>query len=645
MSTATFPRLHTWGPNDVVLGADLNAEFNNVLNNLNPPGMGSYSDTAATMKIQTSPGAVGSESLATSLAGELERLRYQLAQIIGATSNLWYAAVPASLTGLVNAVGSSSLGSRIVSGPTTGNSSQLQAFFPVGTAASVVLSASGTPLVYVVGGVNYTISTNATITGLSLGPGNNATGSNSSGLIASQQWTKGLGQYGTGVPLANIGAINLTGQYVAFQHGATAEYFIGVPISGIVGKTGATAMLTNCWRGCFHNSAGGILTQPIADSEVYTQMKLAWIFAGTNLSLAVTYNNPAYQNSTPTSPASGDYWFNLNTSVWMTYGSQWNTANATLVGMCVQNATACVGARTFDSYVSANSLSTVNVDFSNATAAQARGPFSQLQVFGTKLNFGDAVMQWTTTGLDTNVTLSGTLAYFYVKESGAQIVSDVMPMQRRDLGGLYHPRETWRCVGVSHLNGSSQFTTPVRTFRGDLAQNMGILEVAAYEIGNPTSGGIIGYAIQGSGNNLLNVLTAVNTNQAVSASNVTAAYATVSLTPGIWSMNLQMQYGCNTGSCSSCAIVYGIGTDTAAFSDGQIGFNQMNAGIGVTGQVQPNLPLPLFIYNYIVTVNTASQNFYAILSTTNNVTANGPAIIKVAAITAVRLDAVTGGPT
>jgi hypothetical protein len=67
---------------------DLNAEFDNVIANFLPTKVDSYSHTVTEMRIQTSPGGVGTESQATSLAGELERLRFMIAAITGQT--YWY---------------------------------------------------------------------------------------------------------------------------------------------------------------------------------------------------------------------------------------------------------------------------------------------------------------------------------------------------------------------------------------------------------------------------------------------------------------------------------------------------------------------------------------------------------------------------
>lgn len=83
-----YSRIKTWVSGEVLYAADLNAEFDNIITNDVPLKIDDYSATTTQMRIQTSPGAQGSESLATSLAGELERLRYVIARITGKT--YWY---------------------------------------------------------------------------------------------------------------------------------------------------------------------------------------------------------------------------------------------------------------------------------------------------------------------------------------------------------------------------------------------------------------------------------------------------------------------------------------------------------------------------------------------------------------------------
>lgn len=104
MAGATFQiPLITVIPGQLITAALWNNEWVNVAINLNPTGMDGYEDTDAQMQIQTNPYPGGVTSHATSLGGEIERIRYQISQILGPTTPpYWYAAIPVSLTTLSN---------------------------------------------------------------------------------------------------------------------------------------------------------------------------------------------------------------------------------------------------------------------------------------------------------------------------------------------------------------------------------------------------------------------------------------------------------------------------------------------------------------------------------------------------------------
>lgn len=84
---ATFSRVKTW-VKEKLKYSELNAEFDNIINNFTPAGMDDLSSNTAAMQGTQDPYPAGSPSLATSLAGELQRLRYLIAQITGEA--YWY---------------------------------------------------------------------------------------------------------------------------------------------------------------------------------------------------------------------------------------------------------------------------------------------------------------------------------------------------------------------------------------------------------------------------------------------------------------------------------------------------------------------------------------------------------------------------
>jgi len=80
---------HTTRSSGTTLTAAIyNADHVNHITNHVPSQMDDYSDDIAEMQAQTDPGEDGTESQATSLAGEIERLRFIIAEITGNT--YWY---------------------------------------------------------------------------------------------------------------------------------------------------------------------------------------------------------------------------------------------------------------------------------------------------------------------------------------------------------------------------------------------------------------------------------------------------------------------------------------------------------------------------------------------------------------------------
>jgi len=65
-----------------------NADHQNHIDNYVPDKSDDWSTDVAQMKLTTDPGEVGTESLATNLSGEIQRLRFAIAEIKGTTQ--WY---------------------------------------------------------------------------------------------------------------------------------------------------------------------------------------------------------------------------------------------------------------------------------------------------------------------------------------------------------------------------------------------------------------------------------------------------------------------------------------------------------------------------------------------------------------------------
>jgi hypothetical protein len=474
------PRVKVWVDDEDVTYSDLNAEFDNVLAAMRPSLMDDYSANTAEMQVTTDPGEVGTESLATTLAGEIARIRFIIAEITG--ENEWYESPISSLTGLANAIGTGLTDNRLVSGRVR-TTSQMPVFLvPNGAARTVKVDGTPVNFIYYIDGVEYTISTDVTITNLTAAPSSNNTALINDAVAADQYWTKYAGEDGSEITIDTAGTeiTALIGKFAAFKlaNGAADEYFTAFVSS-------ATS-LTKARRGYFFDSADAPVPRVVySNNDTITLMKLTWVFAKTDGTLTATYNNPVWSDDEPSSPSIGDYWFDYSANIWKVYGvGSYSAAAAMLVGICIQDTTNTVAARSFEFFKGFEELNTVEVFAESNAQAKARWPGSAINVWGEPFNNGHNLHTWDMTlDLDSGVTeAASTYYYFYLTETGDKVISDVKPHDRReDLRGYYHPSHSWRCVGYAFNNGSSNLTE-VESYYHRKEDTLAVRAVAATDI-------------------------------------------------------------------------------------------------------------------------------------------------------------------
>jgi hypothetical protein len=455
---ATFSRVKTWIAEKLTF-ADLNAEINNILNNFTPAGMDDYSASVAEMQTQTDPGEVGSESQATNLSGEIERLRFAINEIKGTTQ--WYESANTNLGDLLNSIGGGLPANRIVSCATSSLSSQPQFLDPNGSADTATVLATTTPLVYTIENTQYTISADIAISNLVSAPTSNNTALVDNTNYADEASTKYVGEYGTTLAYDTVGSeiTNLNGKIAAFKivTGVPAtEYFIAQ-----VDNT--NSKLRDIKRGYFYDSSQNPIPRIVlADNDVITLMSLAWVYTTTAGGVALSYTNPVVSPAEPTSPAANDYWFDLVNLKWKKFDSAtFVDAGATLVGfLVIDENDICVASRSFDTFQDRSGVNTVELVYKSASTIESAHRLSTLKVYGASIRIDNDYLVWDmASDLESGVSEGASTVYYaYVTEAGASVISDIAPYDRRgDLGGFYHPHETWRYVGKIDNDGSSDF--------------------------------------------------------------------------------------------------------------------------------------------------------------------------------------------
>lgn len=480
MSGANFPRVKTWVSTEDVTYSDLNAEFDNMLNNLTAANVDDFSASVSQMQSTADPGEVGTESLATSVAGEVQRLRKLIGEITGKTQ--WYESPVASIAGLANAVGTGQTANRLVSGKVRSSSNVQPIFLNAnGAAKTVNLKGSATNFHYYVNGTEYTITTDVILTGLTAAPSTNNTCLVNESGVAAQFYTKFSGEDGSAITVDTMGSeiSALAGKFAAFKlAGAATEYFIAYVKS--------STSLTKACRGYFFDSTDApVKRTTYTDNDVITLMKLTWVFAKSDGTLTATYNNPVWSSDEPSSPAVGDYWFDIANNTWKIYGvGSFSSAGATLVGCCIQDATNTVAARSFEFFAAYSDLNTVNLVSESNSQVKSRFAGANLNVWGLTIPCDHNIRTWDMTlDLDSGVSEAATTYYyFYITSIGDQIISDVKPYDRReDLRGYYHPHSSWRCVGRA-LNDGSQNLSEVESyyipFKGKVVRQVATTDLA-----------------------------------------------------------------------------------------------------------------------------------------------------------------------
>lgn len=450
MAGALFSRVKTWITTEDVTYSDLNAEFDNILNNLIPTMIDDYSANVSQMQTTTDPGEVGTESLATTLAGELARLRLLIKEITG--KNQWYESPVTSVLGLYNSIGVTGLtANRLVSGRVRTTSQQPQFLVPNGAARTATVKGATTNFHYFVNGVEYTISTDVNLTNLTAAPSSNNTCLVNDGTLSGQDFSKFLGEDGTEITIDTVGSsiTSLVGQIAAFKR--NTEYFLAEV---------QTNKLVKARRGFFFDSSDAPTVRvALTDNDSITLLKLAWVFAKSDGTLTPTYGNPTWSVDQPTSPATNDYWYDITNSTWKKFDvSNFVSADATLVGVAICDATNCIGARSFEFFKNFDALNTCEIEFYSNSQIRSRWAQAAISTWGNVYKNDQGYDTWDMTlDLDSGVTEgASTYYYFYRTETGDRVISNIRPYDRReDLLGWYHPHQSWRCVGSAFNDGSS----------------------------------------------------------------------------------------------------------------------------------------------------------------------------------------------
>jgi len=455
-----FSRLKIWNPGEALTANDLNAEFNQFLANIDAVHSEGYSVNLNQMQTQTNPGGLGTENLTQpiSVADEIQRLRYVISRIVG--KGYWYEGPAQSLDSINTAVDSifNLTPSRVNTGLKTALSG-FPTYLQANGAAGVKLNAS-VPQPFACSIDNTVLSLTADVSSglLSFAPlSNTATlASSFGGNQASQEATEFT------ISAAGASIVALVGKQAIFQinNGTFDEYFLGTVQS--------STSITGIRRGYFRNTSNASVPPiTLTTGHTITLLRTTYVFLKNDGTLSVTYNPPTTNGPAPSSPSTGDYWFDRVADRWKVYTGTFVNANAIFVGMCAQNASQTICARSEKFFLGYSEINELNVDSVSTNSIESTKDIpTQISVNGAVIDNKFQSWFWDMTvdmfpGESEN---SSTRYYFYLNENGNKYITSIAPVFELDLRGFYHPYERLRCVASAFNDGPSSLILPIHQY-------------------------------------------------------------------------------------------------------------------------------------------------------------------------------------
>lgn len=355
---------------------------------------------------------------------------------------------------------------RVISGKTRSSSNQPAYIVPNGAAASFLIDGTPTNLVVDINGSSVTINTDITKSSLTTAPATQNTALVNDTDAADQHDTRLWGEsfHYKSITIDTVGT-NITaliGKFASFKiyNGSDTEYFFAFVESA--------TKLSKIYRGFFYNSSSAPINRIVfSNNDTITLMNTAWAFIENDgTTCDVTYNNPVWSYTSPNSPVTGDYWYDLANQTWKRYdGAAFQIINRTYIGMAILDSTNCVAARSVDFYANYTPFNTMDLEVSTTEILRAKTQSQRVNVAGQYINFEHSLPTWNiTTDLATSADMynateqASRMYYLYIKDDGDTVISDIQPYYRYDFYGEYHPHNPWRCVGMAFNNASSDIT-------------------------------------------------------------------------------------------------------------------------------------------------------------------------------------------
>ena len=311
---------------------------------------------------------------------------------------------------------------------------------------------TSTPFIYMANYTEKTLSDDVVFAGLTTAAAATNTCVSDDATYADDTFTKTEGEFGSTfmtVDAMGVSVIAKTGTYQPFKHGAGPEFFYANILS--------TTVLDNCTRGI----AG-------SDREVMSEDDTITILIANHLFLNIdgstqytTTNYPTFSSTAPSSPDTGDWYFNTGTSLWYRYsGAAFVAINANWLASAICDDTGIVGIEYQDFYKVWKDDNNVEIEYVSAVTVRVK--INRLDVAGNTIEtdgIGHLLDLSAAGDRETGVSEANSTLYFiYIDNVGKARYSDVCPRMADYRQAMYHPLKYWRCVGTVYNDSGGDIT-------------------------------------------------------------------------------------------------------------------------------------------------------------------------------------------
>ena len=393
-------------------------------------------------------------ALVTTLSGRDASGTMTAGQQLGSATYPWGLAYIDSLISNGSLIDFSSLATesnKIKSGQTRSTSDQADFIRALGTSPAADIQGGTTPLSLVINGSAATVNTTINLTSLTTASSGAASQCNINEIDwTGQEFTKYAGEQ----DIINIDAVgaNITakvGQVVCLRAGT--EYFLAYVKSN--------TELSNCKRGYFFNSSGlPVVRTVLNNNDTLDLMSLGYVFIEDDgATVEVSYLNPVYSFNEPIGAATGQYWFDLQSSQWRRYdGANFIVINRILTGLVVIDPTNCVASRSLDFDLDYSDLNSIIFNEFDDTIITSQRVDNSISVNANKFDIKNKISFNITTDKVVGVSETADTTYYcYLTQEGQKFIDTERPYQLDPFKkGNYHPYNSWRCL-LSFYNDSS----------------------------------------------------------------------------------------------------------------------------------------------------------------------------------------------